>query len=86
MLPLPSKPGRWFGIHWDEDLKPLCPADETLLSHWKRVKDGNYDILRCAKCRTQFRMRHEELGNLTLSQAKNEIIDITRRRLKGLPE
>lgn len=64
---------------WDEDLNPLCPADQTMLSHFMRHVNDHYDILQCAKCHSRFNIHDDEDGNLTLGYAKDEIRDSLRK-------
>lgn len=65
-----------FGLLWDEELNPYCPADQTLLVHFMRMPSGNFDVLQCAKCGSRFPIHDESLGSLPLKQAK-EIIRLT---------
>ena len=72
--PPESKPFLMLGLLWDKQLNPLCPADQTPLSHFMHHRNG-YDILRCAKCGTGFTPRDDTLGNLNLPNAKKVIQD-----------
>jgi hypothetical protein len=64
------KPLSMFGLLWDQHLNPLCPADQTLLTHFMQHASQGFDILQCSKCGSRFPIHHDSLGNLTLSKAK----------------
>lgn len=67
---------RVFGLFWDDNLNPFCPADETLLSTWSRTAlkaGGFYEVLRCPKCKNQFALRDDVRGLTTLHSMKQTI-------------
>jgi hypothetical protein len=72
LLP-PPKPYRRYGVHWDEDLAPLCPACDTFLPIWDN--DGQYEILWCPKCKEHYRLRDDYGDRVSLVDAKLEIED-----------
>lgn len=74
--PMPEpKPLRRFGLLWDENQNPLCPADQTPLSFFMRHASQHFDILQCARCGNRFQIRHDLMGNLQLANAKQMIRD-----------
>lgn len=64
---------RMYGLLWDDDLNPCCPADETPLTFLMRSATGGFDILQCASCKARFPIHDDEVGNLTIGQAKESI-------------
>jgi hypothetical protein len=62
-----------YGLLWDKDLNPHCPADKVLLTYFMKLSSDHYDVLRCAKCNSYFRIHHETNGDLTLAKAKDSI-------------
>lgn len=74
----PPKPGyfKFYGLFWDNDLNPFCPADETLLFVYTqddKANGGKYDRLRCPRCRMSFPLRDEKYGLVTLPYAQQQI-------------
>jgi hypothetical protein len=64
-----------FGLLWDENQNPFCPADKLPLTFFMRHARDHYDILRCAGCGNRFPIRHDLMGNLQLGNAKQMIRD-----------
>ncbi len=81
----PPRPSLRFGLLWDEGQNPLCPADQTPLTHFMRIPSEDSDILQCAHCRSRFPIHHEEEGNLTLAQARECIQEELAERSKLAP-
>ena len=73
LVPPPPKPFRKYGVHWDEDLNPLCPACEIFLPIWDN--DGSYEILWCPKCKEQYRLRDDYGDRVSLVDAKLELVE-----------
>lgn len=71
LSPAPLKPFRQYGVHWDEDLNPLCPACDVFLPIWDN--DGSYEILWCPKCKEQYRLRDDYGQRVSLVDAKLEL-------------
>jgi len=71
--PLEPPKARYFkiyGLFWDNDLNPYCPADETLLIIWhhnQKQAGGYYESLKCPKCKSQFPLRVDRVGLTTLA-------------------
>jgi hypothetical protein len=66
---------RMFGLLWDDNQNPLCPADQIPLSFFMRHASQHFDILQCARCGNRFQIRHDLMGNLQLANAKQMIRD-----------
>ena len=62
-----------FGIHWDKDLNPHCPADETLMRPRIHASNRDYDILECPKCNHKYPLRAEDMSSLLLPAAQTLI-------------
>lgn len=69
-----------FGLLWDKDLNPRCPADQTPLHTFRYFE--HYENLMCPKCSTVFPLRDAMLGQMTLQEARNLIQS---RQQRGLP-
>jgi len=66
-----------FGVLWDNELRPHCPVDKTLL-HLSGcvIAEGSrpaYDILQCPKCKAEIPL-YDEDGHQTLLSAKDLIL------------
>jgi uncharacterized protein YbaR (Trm112 family) len=75
-----------FGLLWDADQVPHCPADQTQLNFFSRKEAkpgrGEHEFLRCSKCGTIFPMVDPYHGHLTLHTAINFIReDLNRGRI-----
>ena len=71
---------RTYGLFWDEDLNPLCPVDNILLSVSERHTEpitGFAESLKCPKCKAVFKLRFEGGDLTTLMQMQDAI----RRRI-----
>jgi len=73
--PPEPRPLRRFGLLWDENQNPLCPADGTPLTFFTRHAADDSDILRCASCGSRVPIHHDTAGNLQLANAKQMIRD-----------
>jgi hypothetical protein len=70
--PQAPPPLRMFGLLWDKEQNPLCPADQTPLSFLISPTPA-FDLLKCAQCDSQFSIHHDLTGNMTLAHAKQQI-------------
>jgi hypothetical protein len=66
-------PLRMFGLLWDREQNPLCPADQTLLGFFMRHANQHFDILQCPTCGNRFQIHDDALGNLQLLQARQRV-------------
>ncbi len=65
----PQRPVRRFGIHWDDEFNPLCPACEVLL-HIFYPEDASGEVLRCPKCKAEYRLRNDDGEEFLLYDVK----------------
>jgi len=62
-----------FGILWDHDQNPHCPADQTLMRPRVHATNRDYDILMCPKCDKTYPLRTDDQLSLLLPAAQNLI-------------
>ncbi len=71
-----KKPTRAYGVHWDEDLFPLCPVCDVFLPI--RFNDKRYEVLFCPKCKVDYILRDDYGERVSLVDAKLELEDPTK--------
>jgi len=75
--PEPLNPVRRFGIHWDSEQNPLCPADDILLAMIDkgvvRTTGEYYEIFRCPKCKSQYQLRDDKGNRVRITTAKDRV-------------
>jgi uncharacterized protein YbaR (Trm112 family) len=63
-----------FGVLWDNELNPHCPADQTLMRPRVNTSGRDHDILMCPKCDHTFPLRTDDnTSPLLLPDAKSLI-------------
>jgi hypothetical protein len=65
----PQRPVRRFGIHWDDEFNPLCPVCEVLL-HIFYPEGASGEVLRCPKCKAEYRLRNDDGEEFLLYDVK----------------
>jgi hypothetical protein len=73
LLPPPRKPIRRFGVHWDEEIYPLCPVCDGFLPI--HHNDGAYEVLWCPKCKVEYSLMDDYAERVSLVDAKLELQD-----------
>jgi len=62
-----------FGVLWDADLSPHCPADQTLMRPRSNLSDRDHEIMMCPKCDHTYPLRTDDLLPLRLPAAQKLI-------------
>jgi hypothetical protein len=75
LVPEPPAHYKRFGVMWDSDANPLCPACLTLLHVWDQfhVEGRLHEQLMCPKCHQQYSLRFDSGEYIFLASAKPQI-------------